>query len=115
MDSSLLTAALIGYEIQLQKIRSAIAEIHSQLRPATVGSDAAGATALKPKRQMSTAARKRIAAAQKKRWAAFHTQSETPATKNATPKRKMSPERRAALVANLAKARQARAANRAAA
>jgi hypothetical protein len=62
---------------------------------------------------MSAAAKKRIAAGQKKRWAAFHANDTKPvAAKKAAPKRKMSPERKAALVANLAKARAARAAKR---
>lgn len=121
MDRSILTAALAGYEFQLEKIKAAIAEIQGQLgmHPARSAASVVSA-APKRKRQMSAAAKKRIADAQKKRWAAFHAQKgkaagKTVAVKKAAPKRKMSPERRAALVANLAKARAARAAKRSAA
>ena len=62
----------------------------------------------KPKRRISKEGMARIIAATKKRWAAFH-KAEKPA-----PKTKLSPARKAALVANLAKARAARAAKRAA-
>jgi hypothetical protein len=116
MDKSILMAALVGYEVQLQKLQTAIAEIRSQLgqgpgRPAAPIVEGAS----QPRRQMSAAAKKRIAAGQKKRWAAFHANDTKPvAAKKAAPKRKMSPERKAALVANLAKARAARAAKRAA-
>jgi hypothetical protein len=119
MDNSLLAAALVGYESQLQKINDAIAEIRSQLGQRPGRSPARVVAAPKTRRTMSAAARKRIAAAQKKRWAAFHAKAEKPAkkvavAKKAAPKRKMSPERKAALVANLAKARAARAAKKSA-
>ena|ERR1017187_4184769 len=120
MDKSILAAALVGYEIQLQKLHTAMAEIRSQLGQSS-GRSAAPVVEGAPhkRRQMSAAAKKRIADGQKKRWAAFHAKGAKPATrqvavKKAAPKRKMSPERRAALVANLAKARAARAAKRAA-
>lgn len=112
MDNSLLTAALVGYQFQLQKLQNTIAEIRSQLG---LRSTVSPAPAVKGRRQMSASARKRIAAAQKKRWAAFHAKSGNPAPKEVAPERKMSPERRAALAANLEKARAARAAKRAAA
>jgi hypothetical protein len=117
MDSSLLTAALAGYEVQLQKINDAIAEIQGQLGHRSGKSSArAVAGAPKGRRKMSAAARKRIADAQKKRWAAFHKQKAAPkaTAKKAGPKRKMSAERKAAIVANLAKARAARAAKKSA-
>ena len=71
------------------------------------------APAPKAKRKLSAAGRAAIVAATKKRWAAIH-KAEKPATKTAPAKRKMSPARKAALLANLAKARAARAAKRAA-
>src|ERR1035438_8308457 len=70
----------------------------------------------KPKRKMSAAGRKAISEATKKRWAAFHKAKTKPvvakkATANkAVAKKKLSPARKAALVANLAKARAAKAA-----
>jgi hypothetical protein len=63
------------------------------------------------KRKMSAAGRKAIAEAQRKRWAGSKKMAEPPNKA----KKEMSPARKAALVANLAKARLARAAKRAAA
>ncbi len=67
IDSEVLRAALIGYSHQRQTIEEKIAELERQLGgrtpKAAVSSD--GAT-----RKMSASARRRIAAAQKKRWAA---------------------------------------------
>lgn len=120
MDSSILMAAMAGYEFQLQAINEAMAEIRRQLGHRSSGSSTSPvAGAPHARRQMSAEAKKRIAAAQKKRWANFHAQqgeaSAKAAPKKSAPKRKMSAERKAALVANLAKARAARAAKRAAA
>ena len=75
MDRSTLEAALIGYEFQLKVIEEKMAAVRAQLggkaaRVAATTTTDIGAS--KPKRTMSAAARKRIAAAQKKRWAAFH-------------------------------------------
>jgi DNA-binding protein HU-beta len=85
------------------------------------------ATAKKVKRTMSAAARKRIANAQKLRWAKFRKSAEKPAAvakkatvkkaapkaaKKTAPKRKISAAAKANLVANLAKARAAKAAKK---
>jgi hypothetical protein len=105
--------ALIGYEAELRKIDDKIAEIQKQLggRTKAVAAPADGA---KPRRRMSASARKRIVAAQKKRWAAYHeSHGEKPALKKAHAKRKLSADAKAKLSANLAKARAARAAKRA--
>lgn len=69
-DSSMLQMALIGYQIEKQKIEEKIQEINAQLRGKKGSSPSASAE--KPagvKRMLSPEARKRIAAAQKKRWA----------------------------------------------
>ena len=67
-DVTTLQMALVGYQIERQKIDDKIREIESQLRgrrgPAASPSKRAGV-----KRVLSPAARRRIAAAQKKRWA----------------------------------------------
>ena len=112
LDRSVLEMALIGYQRALDRIEGKIADLQRRLgaRPARAAASAAAGDA-KPKRQMSAAARKRIAFAQKRRWAAFH-QAKEPAPKKAAAKRKLSPARKAALLANLAKARAARAAKR---
>jgi hypothetical protein len=61
--------ALVGYEIEKERIAAKIREIQSELagKPAS-GAAVKGEDAPK-KRVLSAAARKRIAAAQKKRWA----------------------------------------------
>ena len=61
---------------------------------------------------MSAAGRKAISDATKRRWKVFHAaqQEKKPAVKKAVPKRKLSPAGKAALAANLAKARAAKAA-----
>jgi hypothetical protein len=115
LDRSVLEMALIGYQRSLENIQEKIADIQRQLgiRPAKAAASVTTGGA-KPKRKMSAVARKRIALAQKKRWAAFHKAEEpAPAPKKAVAKRKLSPARKAALLANLAKARAAKAAKRA--
>ena len=69
-DSSLLEAALEGLEIQRQRIEEQMREVRGLLgkrRPAATNHEAMPLR----KRQLSSAARKRIAAAQKKRWAEY--------------------------------------------
>lgn len=75
IDSGLLNAALEGLESQLRRIDSQIAEIKRRLgsQPTAVSIPAASAR----RRTLSDAARRRIAAAQKKRWKAYH-QSKQP-------------------------------------
>jgi hypothetical protein len=63
--------ALVGYQIEKQKIEEKIRQIQSQLKgkyvaAATPAGEAPGEG---KKRTLSPAARKRIAAAQRKRWA----------------------------------------------
>jgi hypothetical protein len=78
-DRDILEAALIGYQTQKGQIEEKIAEVRARL-----GGKAAGESQLrgggggvpspfvKTRRKMSAKARKSIAAAQKKRWAAWH-------------------------------------------
>jgi hypothetical protein len=99
--------ALIGYEAERQKIEAAMAAIRKQV-------DGHGATPAvdgdhRPKRVMSAAAKRRIAAAQRKRWSAFHAEKKSGSAKTA-PKRKLSAATRAKPAVNLVKARAARAA-----
>ena len=120
IEHAVLEMALVGYNAKLDEVNQKMSDIERQLgircksgpTPA-VSPNATVAT--RPKRTMSVAARKRIAAAQKKRWAAFHAKAGAPkpATQSAKkPKRKMSPDAKARLVANLAKARAAKAVKR---
>ncbi|MBV9768217.1 MAG: hypothetical protein JOZ32_01490 [Bryobacterales bacterium] len=78
---SLLTAALEGLELQKQRIDEQIQEVRSLLgqiatrrgRPSGSPSTASPNTASRkrPTARLSAAARKRIAAAQKRRWAEY--------------------------------------------
>jgi hypothetical protein len=67
-DLTTLQMALVGYQIERQKISDKIREIEAQLgdkQPAAAAVRKAGGK----KRVLSAAARARIAAAQRKRWA----------------------------------------------
>jgi hypothetical protein len=66
-----LQMALIGYQVERQKIDDKIGQIQAQLggKLAPARSTGAAKSAGRPKRVLSAAARARIAAAQKKRWA----------------------------------------------
>jgi hypothetical protein len=84
-DREILEAALHGLELQREKLDQQIAQVRSFLgsparrpgRPSKNAVNGAGSStggtkvATKERRQLSPEARKRIAAAQKKRWAAF--------------------------------------------
>ena len=71
-DTTTLQMALIGYQVERQKIEEKIRELQARLKgkkaaaPATVSE---AKTPSRRKRVLSSAARARIAAAQKKRWA----------------------------------------------
>jgi hypothetical protein len=82
-EKSMLEAALIGFEQMRKNIDEKMDSIRRQL-----GSGATVATAA-PRRTLSPAARQRIAAAQRKRWAAVKAQG-----KPAAAKRTMSAEAR---------------------
>jgi len=75
---SLLTAALEGLELQKQRIDEQIREVRSMLgKPGakqTRAAAAPGAGPARTRRTLSPLARKRIAAAQKKRWAEYRKQ-----------------------------------------
>lgn len=74
-DPALLEAALEGLELQRQRIEQQISQVRGLLRRSSAGKKRAPgkATAKRStiKRVLSPAARKRIAAAQKRRWAEF--------------------------------------------
>jgi hypothetical protein len=96
-ENELLTAALIGYQAGLRMIDEKIQELRREIRGSgkvAVVSD--GAT---PKRQMSAAAKARVVAAQKKRWAAFRKQKapKAPAKKALAKKHKVSAAGRKAI------------------
>jgi len=71
-DATTLQMALVGYQIEKQKIDDKIRELQAQLRGKRGPLPAPGVASKRPagtKRVLSPAARRRIAAAQKKRWA----------------------------------------------
>jgi hypothetical protein len=71
-DQGLLEAALFGYQVEKEKIDAKIRDLQAQLRGKKAPVAAVKAAKPGKRRQMSEAARARIAAAQKKRWAEFH-------------------------------------------
>jgi hypothetical protein len=95
LTPEILAAALEGLEAQRARLDAHIAET-KRLLGARPQQPTASPDIVRPKRKMSAAGRKRIAAATKKRWAEFH-QKQAGAAKTAKepaaatkPKRKMS-------------------------
>jgi hypothetical protein len=70
-DPILLEAALEGLEHRRKQIDDQIRNIRSMLGKLPKSAKADNGHGRKPKRELSPEARKRIAAAQKKRWAEF--------------------------------------------
>ena len=92
IDQSVLAMALIGYDAEKKKIEGIIADIRVQLG----GGRPTGAVQSVPKkRTLGVAALKRIAAAQRKRWAAIKNAKAKPER----PKRKLSAAGRKAIIA----------------
>ena len=83
VDTSLLEAALVGFEQMRRNVEEKMADIRRQL--GSGGGMPGGAPGKGRKRTLSPAARRRIAAAQRKRWAAIKAKA-----KPARAKRKMS-------------------------
>ena len=80
-DLATLQMALVGFQIEKQKIEDKIRGIEAQLKGKRVSISAASAGATSgeaPKRILSPAARKRIAMAQKKRWAEHRRKAAVP-------------------------------------
>jgi cell division septum initiation protein DivIVA len=74
LDNDILAAAIEGFEAQKKRLDAQIAEIRQQL----TGGRAESAATTEPgrkRRKMSAAGRKRIAEAQRKRWADIKKQS----------------------------------------
>ena len=68
-DLTILQMALVGYEFERRKIDDKISELQARIKGVRSPSVNAGSRATGQKRVLSAAARARIAAAQKKRWA----------------------------------------------
>jgi hypothetical protein len=87
----LLAMALIGYETQKKWIIAAIADIQAQLGHRGPGRPVATKVEAAPKKHtMSAAGRRRVAAAQRARWAAVKRQAKSVAKAAAPKKRKIS-------------------------
>ena len=71
LDPAILEAALDGLQHRLSQTEKQIAEVKARLRGTAKRAPSAAPAPPKPKRTMSAAARRRIAAAQKRRWAEF--------------------------------------------
>jgi len=69
-DASFLAAALEGLDLQRKRIEEQIAQVRAMLGGKRVSTGSGAAKAAR-KRVLSPEARKRIAAAQKKRWAEY--------------------------------------------
>jgi hypothetical protein len=78
IDSSILGAALIGYQHERDEIDAKMAEIRRQIGGQAPGGSAPEGEA-PTKRVVGAAARKRMAAAQRKRWAELKKAKEAPA------------------------------------
>jgi hypothetical protein len=112
LTNTIIEAAILGFEAQKQQIDSQIAELRGML-DGNRTETAATTDAAPRKRKFSPAAIARMRAAQKMRWAKIKGESEPAqpaATKPSKPKRKLSAAAKARLVANLKKARAAKAA-----
>jgi hypothetical protein len=73
LDAHLLHAALVGYQAERDRIEAAIAGLQKRIGKGGAASAAAApAPKTRSRRHMSADARRRIAEAQKKRWAEYH-------------------------------------------
>ena len=106
LTTEVLTAAILGFEQQKQHIDAQIAELRQLLEGGPKPEPLATTEAAPRKRKVSAAARRRMALAQKKRWAAIKSGAKSPSpitSKPSKPKRKLSAAGKAAIVAALKK------------
>jgi hypothetical protein len=78
-QNELLRMALIGYEVEREKIDEKMSEIRSLISGGTTKTAAEEAAPVRKRRRMSKEARARISAATKARWAAFRREKATAA------------------------------------
>jgi len=97
-DHELLEAAIAGFQHMRNELDQKIAALRSQLGTNAGGAGRDGNLASPGRRTMSAAARRRIALAQKKRWAAFKARHGAKAAPKAH-KRVLSAEGRARIIA----------------
>src|SRR6266516_1470100 len=98
LTPEIMIAAIAGFEAQKNHIDSQIAEVRSMLDGGSTGSAVTPSESGKPKRKkFSAASRRKMAAAQKARWAAIKKTSEPPQATKPRKKRKMSAAGRKAI------------------
>ena len=103
LNRSVIEAAIVGFEHQKTQIDNQIAELRQMLNGGPAESTAATPEGTPGKRKkFSAAARRKMAQAQKQRWARIKGESPTPAAPP-KPKRKLSAAGRKAIVAALEK------------
>ena len=100
LDREVITAAIDGFEEQKKRINAQIAELRQMLTGGVSSDGADLSRATTRRRRMSAAARARIAAAQRKRWAAQRTAGPESGTSSAPvrKKRKLSAAGRKAII-----------------
>jgi hypothetical protein len=103
LTSEIIDAAILGFEAQKRGLDDKIADLRAMLSGAPAEPIAAEEPTRRPRKKMSAAGRRAIAAGQRKRWAAAKGQSETKAPRVKKAKRKLSAEGRAAIIAALKK------------
>ncbi len=110
----IIEAAILGLESQKQAIDGQISELRQILDGNTRPQTSATSATVAPRRhrKFSAAAIQRMREAQKRRWAKVHGEAKPakPAAAPIKPRRKLSAAARAKLVANLKRARAAKAA-----
>src|SRR5436190_17623944 len=98
MTEAIIAAAIEGFEAQKLQIDSQIAELRGMLHGRNSGSSSTTAEPKRHRRKMSAAGRKRIAEAQRKRWAALKSTKAPASSKASKPKRKLSAAGRRAII-----------------
>ena len=95
LTDAIVRAAIDGFTAQKAHLNQQIAELREMLNGGPAKPAAAPETAPRKRRKMSAAARRRIATAQRARWANIRGESKPAApaaTKATKPKRRISPE-----------------------
>jgi len=111
LDRTIIEAAIVGFEHKKTEIDRQIGELRAMLSGGPAETAATPEAAPGKRKKFSAAARKKMALAQKARWAKIKGEAEPAAPAPAPkPKRKLSAAAKAKLAANLKKARAAKAA-----
>jgi cell division septum initiation protein DivIVA len=92
LSNDVIIAAIEGFEAQKRRLNEQIQELRAQLPGGASSSSEPlmNGTGTRKRRRMSAAARKRIAEAQRKRWAAIREKSGTSEAPARRPRRKLS-------------------------